>query len=190
MIENIVKRVAYKTFYRILNSISNYPIPKDTGDFSLLSKKVVRAMILMQEESRFLRGMRSWVGFKQIGVQYDRSKRLAGSPKYTFRKLFQLAYDGVFNFSVFPIKFLTIAGVTCIGLSLIYFFLTLIRKFVYNDVPTGFTALLFVIILFGGIQLLSIGIIGEYVQRIFFQVKERPLYIISKKIIDGREIDE
>jgi dolichol-phosphate mannosyltransferase len=188
--ESLLKRFAYTAFYNILNSISNYPIPKDTGDFAMISRKVAKAMTVMQEESRFLRGLRSWVGFKQIGIPYDRSTRVAGKTKYTFQKLAQLAYDGVFNFSVFPIKLLTYSGVICIGFAAIYFILTLLRKFLYNDVPLGFTALLFVIILFGGIQLISIGIVGEYVQRIFFQVKERPLFIISKRIVDGAEVYE
>lgn len=188
--ESFIKRFFYNAFYRLLNKISNYPIPKDSGDFCLMTRRVVRAMMRNQEESRFLRGIRSWVGFKQIGIPYERNKRAAGITKYSFRKLFQLAYDGIFNFTTFPIKMLTISGVICILTSFLYFLITVIRKYVYDDVPQGFTAILFVVILFGGVQLLSLGVIGEYIQRIFFQVKKRPLYIISKKIIDGKEVYE
>ncbi len=188
--ENIFKKTAYKTFYQLLNRIADYPIPLDTGDFSLINRKIANQMIKMREESRFLRGMRSWIGFKQIGLKYNRSTRAIGEPKYTFRKLLNLALDGIFNYSIFPIKFLSYCGLSCVGISFIYFLITLIRKFVYKDVPLGFTALLFVIILFGGIQLLSIGIIGEYMQRVFFQVKNRPLYIIDKTIIDGERHDQ
>ena len=183
--ESTIKRFAYNTFYRILNKISNYPIPKDSGDFGMVTRRVVDNMNKMREESRFLRGIRSWVGYRQIGVPYERKERAAGTPKYSFKMLFKLAYDGIFNFSVFPIKVLTYLGVVCISTSLIYFLLTLVKRLFYESVPSGFTALLFMILLFGGVQLLSIGIIGEYVQRIFFQVKNRPLYLIKKKIING-----
>lgn len=185
--ESAIKRASYNAFYRMLNKISNYPIPKDSGDFGMITRRVVDNMNKMREESRFLRGIRSWVGYRQIGVPYERKERAAGVPKYSFKMLFKLAYDGIFNFSVFPIKVLTYLGVLCISVSIIYFILTLVKRLFYDSVPSGFTALLFMILLFGGVQLLSIGIIGEYVQRIFFQVKNRPLYLISKKIINGNK---
>ena len=121
---------------------------------------------------------------------YERDARQAGEPKYTIQKLIGLAYDGIFNFSVFPIKVLTFLGLMCISASAIYFLITVARKFLYNDVPTGFTALLFIIILFGGVQLVSLGIIGEYVSRIFFQVKNRPFFIVKQRICDGEIINE
>jgi dolichol-phosphate mannosyltransferase len=186
--ENFLKRFSYYAFYRALKKISSTNIDLDSGDFCLLSRRVVNILNEMPEDNRFLRGLRSWVGFKQIGLKYERDKRFAGDPKYSFSKLAKLAYDGIFNFSFFPIKFLTYSGAFCIGSSILYFIVTLIRKFIYNDVPTGFTALLFMIIFFGGIQLVSIGIIGEYVFRTFNQVKARPLYIISKRIVDGETI--
>ena len=120
-------------------------------------------------------------------MAYERDARAGGSPKYTLKKLSQLAFDGIFNFCTFPITMLTWMGIMCLFASLIYFSITILRKVIYHDVPTGFTALLFVIILFGGVQLISLGIIGEYVQRIFFQSKNRPLYIIDRRIADGAE---
>jgi dolichol-phosphate mannosyltransferase len=188
--ENLVKRISYRLFYRLLKNISNSPIDLDSGDFSLLSRRVVNVINSMPEQSRFLRGMRSWVGFKQKGIVYERNARHAGEPKYTIQKLVSLAYDGVFNFSVFPIKAFTFVGFLCIGAATIYFLVTVARKFLYNDVPTGFTALLFIIILFGGVQLASLGIIGEYVSRIFFQVKNRPFFIVKQRICDGELINE
>jgi glycosyltransferase involved in cell wall biosynthesis len=185
--ENFVKRICYDLFYKLLNRISNFPIPKDTGDFALITRPVADAMNMHREDSRFLRGVRSWVGFKQCGIEYERQERKAGSPKYTFRKLLKLAADGIFNFTTLPITLLFTIGSISIISSLIYFIITLIRKYLYEEVPKGFTALLFVIIFFGGLQLLFIGLIGEYIQRIFFQVKNRPLYVINKKIIDGHE---
>ncbi len=185
--ESALKVFAYNTFYSILTRISNYPIPRDSGDFCLMTRRVVNAMLRVNEESLYLRGIRSWVGFKQVGVEYDRSARAAGTSKYSIFKLFKLAYDGIFNFSIFPLKVVSITGITCIVSSLIYLAITIARKYFVEDVPLGFTALLFVIILFGGVQLLSIGILGEYIHRIFFQVKGRPLYFINKKIVDGKE---
>jgi polyisoprenyl-phosphate glycosyltransferase len=186
--ENIFKRLLYHLFYRLLKKISTTPIFPDSGDFSLISRRVVDIMNQMPEDSRFLRGMRSWIGFKQKGVEYERERRAAGEPKYTLSKLFNLAYDGIFNFSFFPIKFLTYSGAFCLVSSFIYLLVTIIRKFAFGDVPVGFTSLLFMIIFFGGIQLLSIGIIGEYVFRIFHQVKNRPLYIVKERIQEGKKI--
>lgn len=138
----------------------------------------------MPEESRFIRGMRTWIGFKQIGVEYERNERIAGESKYTFKMLFRLAYNGVFNFSEFPIKFISNLGFISISLSLIYLMVTITKKIVFGTVPEGFTALLFTIILFSGVQLLSLGVIGEYVLRIFFQVKGRPLYVLKDEIVE------
>lgn len=184
--ENIIKRTGYFLFYRLLKSISYVEIPLDSGDFSLISRRVVDVMNQMPEESRFLRGMRTWVGFKQTGFEYERSERIAGESKYSFKQLFNLAYNGIFNFSEFPIKFMTRAGGTAIGIALVYFLVVIAKKLFYADIIEGFTALLFVIILFSGVQLMALGIIGEYVLRIFFQSKGRPLYIVKEAIVEGK----
>ena len=139
----------------------------------------------MPEESRFLRGMRTWVGFKQTGFEYERSERVAGESKYSFKQLFGLAYNGIFNFSEFPIKFMTRSGGVAISIALVYFFVVIVKKLFFAQIIEGFTALLFVIILFSGVQLIALGIIGEYVLRIFFQAKNRPLYIIKEEIVEG-----
>ena len=180
--ENFFKKSAYFIFYRILKKISSINIPLDSGDFSLISRRVADVLNKMPEESRYIRGMRSWIGFKQIGIEYERDERIAGNSKYSFSMLMKLAFNGIFNFSEIPIKFITILGVFSVLVSLIYFVITLIKKLFYIDVPVGFTGLLFVIILFGGVQLISLGIIGEYIVRIFFQVKNRPLFIIKNRI--------
>jgi dolichol-phosphate mannosyltransferase len=186
--ESFFKKTAYYTFYRILKKISYIDIPLDSGDFSLISRRVADILNKMPEESRYIRGMRSWIGFKQIGVEYDRSERAAGDSKYSLGMLMKLAFNGIFNFSEIPIKFITKLGVLSVVIALLYFIVTLVQKFVFGDVPTGFTGLLFVIILFGGVQLISLGIIGEYIVRIFFQVKNRPLFIIRNKIKDKNNI--
>lgn len=186
--EGFFKVGFYKLFYRMLQTIASIDIPLDSGDFSLLSRRVVDVINAMPEESRYLRGMRSWVGFKQIGFKYSRPDRQAGNTQYTLRHLMRLAMNGIFNFSEFPIKFITFLGVSTMSIGVIYFFITLVKRFSSDYVPDGFTAIVFLIILFGGVQLISIGIIGEYLIRVFFQVKKRPLFIIKELIVDKKEI--
>jgi dolichol-phosphate mannosyltransferase len=153
----------------------------------MLSRRVVDNMNNMPEQSRYLRGMRAWVGFKQIGYEYDRDERQAGETKYSWKKLFELAFNGIFNFSDFPVKFITRTGFITVVFSLIYFGYNIYRKLFYDDVPQGFTATILAIILFSGVQLISLGLIGEYVLRIYNQVRNRPLFIIEKIIQDGKE---
>lgn len=184
--EGWLKRTAYAAFYRFMRSISYVDMPLDSGDFSLISRRVADVLNKMPEESRFIRGMRSWIGFKQIGVAYERDARVAGESKYSFKMLQRLAYNGIFNFSEYPIKVITRLGMLTIGIAVLYLLQTLIKRFIFHDVPQGFTALLFFIILFSGMQLIALGLIGEYVLRIFFQAKGRPLYVIREIIKDGQ----
>lgn len=186
--ESFIKRLAYSIFYKILKKISYVNIPLDTGDFSLVSRRVVDRLVEMKEESRFIRGMRTWVGYKQIGVPYERNERKAGESKYPFKKLLKLAIDGIFNFSEFPIRVITILGVITTMVSLLYLMYAIIKLMFTESVPEGFVGMIFTVTLFGGVQLLSIGIIGEYILKIFFQVKNRPLFIIKKQIHNGQTI--
>lgn len=184
--ENFLKKSAYHFFYVMLKKISTIDIPIDSGDFSLISRRVVNVMNKMPEEDRYLRGMRSWVGFKQTGIEYDRDKRMEGETKYSLRKLIQLAYMGIFNFSEFPVKLIKRIGYLSIIVAFGYFVYAVVRKYIYHvDTPSGFVGLLFAIVLFGGLSLISIGLLGEYIIRIFFQVKGRPLFIIREKIVEG-----
>jgi polyisoprenyl-phosphate glycosyltransferase len=184
--ENWFKRTAYRSFYRLLKSISYIDIPLDSGDFCFMSRRVVNILNQMPEESRYIRGMRSWVGFRQIGISYERAERAAGDSKYSFRKLLQLAYNGIFNFSEFPIKIIKRVGYSAVLISLLYLMYSVYRKLFFDDVPQGFTATVFIIVFFSGIQLFFMGIMGEYLLRIFFQVKGRPLFIVSEEIIDSQ----
>jgi glycosyltransferase involved in cell wall biosynthesis len=184
--EVFYKRFAYFIFYRILKKIANIEIPLDSGDFSFISRRVVDVLNKMPEESRFIRGMRTWIGFKQIGIPYDRQERASGDSKYSFGKLVQLALNGIYNFSEFPVKFVMILGSLAIGSSVLYLISVIIKKMFFDQVIEGFTALLFIVILFGGIQLIAIGILGEYILRIFFQSKSRPNFIIETEIFDGK----
>ena len=184
--ESLLKKAAYSIYYRLQKKISNFNIPIDSGDFSMLSRRVVDTINNMPEHSRYLRGMRAWVGFQQIGYEYDRDERQAGETKYSWKKLFELAFNGIFNFSDFPIKIITRLGFMTVFFSLIYFVYNVYRKVVYNDVPQGFTATILAIILFSGVQLISLGLIGEYVLRIYNQVRNRPLFVVDKIIQDGK----
>ena len=188
--ESFLKKLAYNFYYRLQKKISSFNIPIDSGDFSMLSRRVVDNLNNMPEQSRYLRGMRAWVGFKQIGYEYDRDERQAGETKYSWNKLFELAFNGIFNFSDFPIKFITRLGFFTVFLSLLYFAYNVYRKIVFNDVPQGFTALILAVILFSGVQLISLGLIGEYVLRIYNQVRNRPLFVIDKIIQDGKNSNE
>lgn len=180
--ENILKKFAYWAYYRLQRSVSNFEIPIDSGDFGLMSRRVVDTMNDMPEQSRYLRGMRSWVGFKQIGLSYGRDARLAGKSNYNFRQLLNLAFNGIFNFSEFPVKLITHLGIYSILLSLIYIGFVIYERIVNNNVPAGFTSLIIAIVLFSGVQLISIGLIGEYVLRIYNQVRNRPLFVIDEVI--------
>ncbi|MCB9447965.1 MAG: glycosyltransferase family 2 protein [Flavobacteriales bacterium] len=184
--EGWMKRMFYSAFYRIMRNLSYVRMPLDSGDFSLITRRVADVLKQMPEESRFVRGMRSWVGFRQTGLPYERDYRQGGQPKYGWMQLFRLAYNGIFNFSTLPIRFITRLGVLSILISLIYVAVTIYRKLVFHDVPSGFTALLMAVALFGGVQLVSLGIIGEYVLRIFFQVKGRPLFLVKERIVEQK----
>lgn len=185
--ESAWKKFAYALFYRFLDKISYIKIPLDSGDFSMISRRVADILNNMPEQSRYIRGMRTWSGFNQVGIPYDRHAREEGDTKYSLKQLFKLASEGIFNFSEFPIRFITRLGSLTLLVSVIYLISVLYKRFAYDTVPEGFTALLIAIIMFSGVILISIGIIGEYILRIFFQAKDRPLFIIDKEIINGEE---
>ena len=178
--EGIIKKGLYFTFYRFLNKITQINIPLDSGDFGLFTRRVRDEIIQAKEHSLFIRGIRSWVGFKQTGIEYERDKRFAGEPKFTFKKLFSLAYNGIFSFSDFPIRILTKLGFYLILISVGYTIFSLIRFF-QGNAPTGFTTLAIAIFFFGSVQIFTVGIVGEYVLRTYNESRNRPIYIINKK---------
>jgi dolichol-phosphate mannosyltransferase len=178
--EHPLKRFAYRTFYRLLQHISNIPIPLDSGDFCLMDRVVVNTLKVMQERNRFLRGLRSWVGFAQIGLEYDREPRYSGEAKYTVSKLFRLALDGIFSFSYIPLQMASYTGFLVSIVSFLGIVVYLYRKLIVGGEPQGFPTLVIVILFLGGIQLLSLGVIGEYIGRIYDEVKRRPTYVIKK----------
>ena len=187
--EGYFKRTCYRIYYRLQKRFANINMPLDAGDFALLTRKIVLLLNELPEESRYLRGLRSWVGYKQAGIEYQRDERTDGTSKYSFGALVKLAFNGIFNFSELPIRFIVTTGMISVALAMVYLVITVYKKFVYGTVPEGFTALIFAIVLFSGVQLLSLGIIGQYVVRIFFQVKQRPLFIVKSRIIKGKQVD-
>ncbi len=174
------KRLAYAGFYRLLQRVANIDIPLDAGDFCVMDRRVVDLLVRMPERNRFVRGIRSWVGFKQIGVPYERHARHAGAPKYTFRKLLYLALDGLISFSHMPLRIITLLGFTVSFLSFLVALFYLVKKFTLGTGVPGFTTLVVSIFFLAGIQLVTIGVIGEYIGRISDEVKRRPLYVARR----------
>ena len=180
--ESAFKRATAKSFYRLLNKLSDVPIPLDTGDFRLMSRKVVDVLKNMPEKDRFIRGMVGWVGFKQTGVLYKREKRFAGESKYPFRKMLRFAIDGILSFSSKPLKISVWIGLLCAFLALTGIISVIYLRVFTNTWVEGWTALMIAILFMGGIQLVSIGILGEYIGRIYNESKRRPLYTVEKYI--------
>ena len=181
--ESAFKLLSAKMFYKTLNALSDVEIPKDTGDFRLVDRKVVDVINSMPEHNKFLRGLFSWVGFKQYSYEYKRNERAAGKTKYPFKKMWKLATDGIVSFSTKPLKIVGGIGILTIILSiciLIYSLISFALKL--NNLTPGWTSIMVAITLFSGVQLLSIWIMSEYIARIYDETRKRPEYIIDKKI--------
>ena len=179
--ESVWKRGFAFVFYRVLARLSDVEIPIDTGDFCLLDRSVVDVLNRMPERTRYLRGLRSWVGFRQVAVTFDRDPRFAGDVKYTFRKSFKLAISGIVSFSQVPLRLAMYVGLFAAFVALLMALLILYwRIFVPNSPLAGFTMILVAIFFLGAVQLVSIGILGEYIGRIYEEVKGRPLYTVAE----------
>jgi glycosyltransferase involved in cell wall biosynthesis len=176
-------------FYRLLYRITATEIPQNVGDFRLLSRRAADAITAMPERARFLRGMTSWIGFRQTGVQYTREARFAGESKYPPRKLIRLALDGITSFSTAPIKLVTALGFALVVFCAGVLAWTLYVRFFTSHHPQGWTSVIAVVLLLGGVQLLSLGVIGQYVARIFDETKQRPLYLVDEVVENVRETE-
>ena len=181
--ESFFKRTTALIFYRLLNKLTEVHIPLDTGDFRLIDRKVKFDLLKIREKNRFVRGIISWIGYHQIFVEYDRQERYAGETKYPMRKMLKFALDGITSFSVYPLKIALNIGFFSIIVALFLIFHALISYFFFPKATLpGWTSILIATVFFGGIQLFTIGIIGEYIGRIFEESKNRPLYLIDEKI--------
>jgi dolichol-phosphate mannosyltransferase len=183
--ESLFKKASYYIFYRLLRKMANIKIPLDSGDFCLMDKKVVQTINALPERARFVRGLRSWAGFKQIGIQFERGKRHAGEPKYTFIKLLKLAFDGMVSFSNVPLKMTMFAGFAVSGVSLLFSLYVIINyilgtKLYFISENPGWASLIVSITFLGGIQLIAVGILGEYLGRVFDEVKQRPHFVVRE----------
>jgi dolichol-phosphate mannosyltransferase len=185
--EGPLLRAAYRLFYWMMARLSSTPLPQGSGDFGLLSRRVVRALRLHREQHRYIRGLRALVGFRQVGVEVEREARHAGTSRYGISGLFKLALDGLFAFSVAPIRAAAALGGLAITGSVLYTLYVLWARLVQHTTPQGFTTLIIAMVFLAGVQLLFLGIIGEYVGRIYQEAKNRPLYLVAER--HGRDLE-
>jgi glycosyltransferase involved in cell wall biosynthesis len=180
--ETWFKEFTAKAFYRIIYRITEVDIPKDTGDFRLMDRKAVDAMKGMREKHRFMRGLSVWIGFRQTGVEYVRAERYAGVTKYPLKKMLKFALDGITSFSYLPLQLATYVGFACAALAVLGIIVTVILRLSGSQAFYGQATTLVSVLFLGGVQLISLGIIGEYLGRIYDEVKGRPLYIVSSTL--------
>lgn len=183
--EGWLLRLAYRVFYRLISALSDTKLPLDTGDFALLGQPVVAALRRLPEHERYLRGLRAWVGFTQVGIDVDRQARAAGKPKYTTWKLMKLAADGVCSFSIVPLRAAAVTGLVAIAGSIAFSAYAVYVRVAVGEVPPGFTASLVIMTFLSGVQLLFLGVIGEYLGRVYGEAKGRPPYVVAR--IMGRD---
>ena len=178
--ENIIKRSTAWLFYRLLGSMTSLQIPPHTGDFRLIDHEVVKVLLMLPERTRFMKGLFAWVGFSTAQVFYERAPRAVGAPKQSIRKLWTLAKDGIFSFTTLPLRLTTYLGILISVFAFSYAFWLLWRTIVHGvDVP-GYTSLMAVVLCMGGVQLICLGIIGEYLGRIYRETKQRPLFVVEE----------
>jgi polyisoprenyl-phosphate glycosyltransferase len=182
--EGVLLRAAYWISYRVIGRLARIELPLDAGDFALLSRRVVDALNALPERQRYLRGLRTWVGFRQVGLDVERHQRYAGRPKYRFGRLLQLAFDGFLAFSVAPLRAAAVLGAAGVALSIGFALYSIYVRLALGRSPQGFTALLVAVTFLSGIQLFFMGIIGEYVGRVYEETKGRPTFIVARVIED------
>jgi glycosyltransferase involved in cell wall biosynthesis len=183
--EGFLKKFTAKLFYRILKKITSINIPVDTGDFRLIDRKIADVLNRMPEQQKFLRGQISWIGFRQTFVEYDRDARHAGKTGYTYKKMIRFALDGITSFSNLPLKFATVAGFFVSGITFLMILYALYSRFISKNYVPGWTSLMLAVLFIGGVQLISIGIIGEYISRLSANIRNRPLYIVRETNLDS-----
>lgn len=179
--ESKIRNFVVYLFNKFLKVITKYPIPENVGDFFLMDRKVVNAFLRITEQHRFMRGLVSWIGFRQSKVSFVRDPRYAGKTKNPFRTMIRVALDGITSFSVIPLRMIIILGFAIVIIALIFAVYTLIQHFKFPTETRGWASLMLAILFFGGVQLIMIGVVGEYIGRIYEEVKKRPLYIIKTK---------
>jgi glycosyltransferase involved in cell wall biosynthesis len=185
--EPLLLRLAYFIFYRLITALSRLRLPVDAGDFSIMSRRVVDEIRRAPEHNRYLRGLRTWVGFRQTGIEVERAERGAGRSKYSLGALVRLAFDGIFAFSTAPLRAAAVLGAVAVVLSSLFTLYSVYAKVVLHRSPQGFTALIVVVTFLSGVNLFFLGVIGEYVGRVYEEAKARPLYVMNKLIRKGHD---
>jgi glycosyltransferase involved in cell wall biosynthesis len=178
--ETLLKRLTAHWFYRVIRRVSRVQIPNDSGDFRLLSRRATDALLSLREQHRFMKGLFSWIGFRQQAVEYERDPRFAGETKWNYWKLWNYALEGITSFTIAPLKVAMYLGFAVAGLSLTYAAVVVYKTIVYGNNVRGYPSLMVTILFLGGVQLLSIGVLGEYLGRTFNETKRRPLYFVGE----------
>lgn len=178
--ETWMKKASASAFYRLIQRVSRVRIPRDTGDFRLMTRRTICEMGKLREQHRFMKGLFAWIGFPSKPIYYSRDARVAGETKWNYWNLFNLAVEGITSFSIAPLKIATYAGLSVAFLSLLYAAVVIWKTLLYGDPVQGYPSLMVVVLFLGGVQLISVGVLGEYIGRIFNEVKMRPLYLVNK----------
>lgn len=188
--ETVLKKVTAFLFYRLLQQVSRVRIPVDTGDFRLMSRRAVDALRTLRERHRFMKGLFAWIGFKSCDVPYERDKRFAGNTSFNYWKLWNFAIDGLTSFSTAPLKVATYLGLTIATGAFVYGLVTIYKTLIYGNDVAGYPSLMVVILFLGGVQLVGLGIIGEYLGRMFDETKQRPLYLVQDLLRPGVPLED
>ncbi|MBF8179707.1 glycosyltransferase family 2 protein [Herminiimonas contaminans] len=177
--ESWMKKATAHIFYRLINRISDVPVPADVGDFRLLSRRAVDAINSLEERNRFMKGLFAWVGYHSVTLEYNREPRFAGTSKWKYWRLWNFALEGITGFSIAPLKISSYVGVMCAGMAFLYAAYFFLKTLIIGDDVKGFPTLIVTVMILGGLQLMAIGIIGEYLGRLFIESKRRPLYLLE-----------
>lgn len=188
--ESFVKKITASAFYRVMAGVGRFSIPRDTGDFRLLSRRAVNALRSLPESNRFMKGLFSWIGYPQIALRYSRDPRHAGDTKFNYWKLWNFALDGITSFTTLPLKLASYIGVFLAFSSFLYGAYVVMKTLLWGDPVPGYPSLMTVILFIGGIQLMFLGVLGEYLGRMFDETKRRPLYLVQEHVRSGQKIEQ
>lgn len=180
--ESWLKKATAHAFYRLMNRVSRIDMPADTGDFRLMSRRAVDAVLTLREQHRFMKGLFAWVGFRAVAVEYDRDPRAAGSTKFNYWRLWNLALEGITSFTIAPLKLASYMGLTTAALAFLYGLWIIVKTLVFGEVVQGFPTLMVTVLFLGGVQLFFTGVLGEYLGRVFDESKGRPLYFTQQVV--------
>ncbi len=178
--ESAAKKITASAFYRVMERLSSTPVPRDTGDFRLMNRRAVQALGQLRERQRFMKGLFAWVGYKQTSIEYERDARFAGTSKFNYWRLWNFAIEGITSFSGAPLKVATYIGVLTAMLSFLFGTYVLVKALLFGDAVRGYPTLMLVILFLGGVQLIALGMIGEYLGRLYLESKQRPLYLVDE----------